>query len=133
MLDVPVFVITYILNFLTAESSLGYLLVNKDGSLLTWGGKLAAYGITNLRKGKNAKEQVIFLEGLLPLDDTSIFLPFIQTEYGSCIDVHILPTKEADWVLLLDSSCDRDYLFPIQQKANDFRLLQEKLNRKLNN
>lgn len=130
MLDIPIFVITYILSFLTAESSLGYLLVNKDGSLLAWGGKLAAYGITNLCEGKKAKEQVIFLEGLLPLDDTSLFLPFIQTEYGSCVDVHILPTKEVDWILLLDSSCDRNYLFSIQQKANDFKLLQEKLNRK---
>lgn len=132
MLDIPVFVITYILNFLTADSSLAYLLVNKDGSLLSWGGKLAEYGITNLRKGENAKEQVVFLEGLLPLDNTSLFLPFVQTEYGSCVDVHILPTKEVDWVLMLDSSCDRNYLFPIQQKANDFRLLQEKLNRNLN-
>ncbi|ODH01552.1 hypothetical protein A4S05_03045 [Nostoc sp. KVJ20] len=132
MLDIPVFVITYILNFVVADSSLAYLLVNKDGSLLSWGGKLAEYGITNLRKGENAKEQVIFLEGLLPLDNTSLFLPFVQTEYGSCVDVHILPTKEVDWVLMLDSSCDRNYLFPIQQKANDFRLLQEKLNRNLN-
>jgi hypothetical protein len=132
MLDISVFVITYILNFVAAESSLAYLLVNKDGSLLAWGGKLAEYGITNLCKGENAKEQVFFLEGLLPLDDASLFIPFIQTEYGSCVDVHILPTKEGDLVLLLDSSCDRNYLLPIQQKANDFRLLQEKLNRNLN-
>ncbi|QMS91452.1 hypothetical protein HUN01_29070 [Nostoc edaphicum CCNP1411] len=132
MLDIPVFVITYILNFVVADSSLAYLLVNKDGSLVSWGGKLAEYGITNLRKGENAKEQVIFLEGLLPLNNASLFIPFVQTEHGSCIDVHILPTKEVDWVLMLDSSCDRNYLFPIQQKANDFRLLQEKLNRNLN-
>jgi hypothetical protein len=132
MLNIPVFVITYILNFLTAEPSLAYLLVNKDGILLAWGGELANYGITNLCEGKKAKEQVVFLEGLLPLDGTSLFLPFIQTEYGSCVNVHILPTKEVDWILLLDSSSDRNYLFSIQQKANDFKLLQEKLNRKLN-
>ncbi|MFN6465260.1 MAG: hypothetical protein RMZ41_026045 [Nostoc sp. DedVER02] len=132
MLNIPVFVITYILSFLTAEPSLAYLLVNKDGILLAWGGQLATYGITNLCEGKKAKEQVVFLEGLLPLDGTSLFLPFIQTEYGSCVNVHILPTKEVDWILLLDSSCDKNYLFSIQQKANDFKLLQEKLNRKLN-
>jgi hypothetical protein len=132
MLDIPVFVITYILSFLTADSSLAYLLVNKDGILLSWGGQLAAYGITNLCQGKKAKEQVIFLEGLLPLDDNSLFLPFIQTEHGSCVNVHILPTKEVDLILLLDSSCDKNYLFYLQQKANDFKLLQEKLNKKLN-
>ncbi|MEH1968342.1 MULTISPECIES: hypothetical protein [unclassified Nostoc] len=132
MLDIPASVITYLVNFITAERSLAYLLVNKNGSLLAWGGKLAEYGITNLRKGENAKEQVFFLEGLLPLDHTSLFLPFIQTAYGSCVDVHIFSTEEGDWVLLLDSSYDKSYLFAIQQKANDFSLIQKKLNRKLN-
>ncbi|WP_445636752.1 SMI1/KNR4 family protein [Nostoc sp. DSM 114161] len=129
MLDVPNSVITYLINFLTAERSLAYLLVNKDGSLLDWGGKLAEYGITNLTKGENIKEQVCFLEGLLPLDDTSVFLPFIKTEYGSCADVHMFPTEEGDWVLLLDSTSDESYLFATQQKANEFSLLQEKLNK----
>ncbi|MBD2678378.1 MULTISPECIES: hypothetical protein [Nostoc] len=129
MLDVPNSVITYLINFLTAERSLAYLLVSKDGSLLDWGGKLAEYGITNLAKGENIKEQVCFLEGLLPLDDTSLFLPFIKTEYGSCADVHMFPTEEGDWVLFLDSSCDQNDLFATQQKANEFSLLQEKLNK----
>ncbi|BAY74808.1 hypothetical protein NIES25_12240 [Nostoc linckia NIES-25] len=129
MLDVPNTVITYLINFLTAERSLAYLLVNKDGSLLDWGGKLAEYGITNLTKGENIKEQVYFLEGLLPLDDTSVFLPFIKTEYGSCADVHMFSTEEGDWVLLLDSTCDENHLFTTQQKANEFSLLQEKLNK----
>ncbi|WP_392530728.1 hypothetical protein [Nostoc sp. C117] len=131
MLDVPTSVITYLLNFLTAERSLAYLLVKKDGSLLDWGGKLAEYGITNLSKGENIKEQVFFLEGLLPLDDDSLFLPFIKTEYGSCVDVHIFTTNEGDWVLLLDSSCDENQIFATQQKANEFNLLQEKSNREL--
>jgi len=129
MLDIPNSVITYLINFLTAERSLAYLLVNKDGSLLDWGGKLTEYGITNLTKGENIKEQVYFLEGLLPLDDTSLFLPFIKTEYGSCADVHIFPTEEGDWVLLLDSSCDQNALFATQQKVNEFSLLEEKLNK----
>ncbi|WP_414571146.1 hypothetical protein [Nostoc sp. CCY 9925] len=128
MLNVPNSVITYLINFLTVERSLAYLLVDKDGSLLDWGGKLAEYGITNLSKGENIKEQVCFLEGLLPLDNTSVFLPFIKTEYGSCADIHMFPTEEGDWVLLLDSSCNEDHLFATQQKANEFSLLQEKLN-----
>ncbi|MDZ8023469.1 MAG: hypothetical protein RMY36_000310 [Nostoc sp. SerVER01] len=128
MLNIPNSVITYLINFLTVERSLAYLLVDKDGSLLDWGGKLAEYGITNLSKGENIKEQVCFLEGLLPLDNTSVFLPFIKTEYGSCADIHMFPTEEGDWVLLLDSSCNEDHLFATQQKANEFSLLQEKLN-----
>ncbi|MBC1241418.1 hypothetical protein [Nostoc sp. 2RC] len=129
MLDFPNPVITYLLNFFTAERSLAYLLVNKDGSLLDWGGKLAKYGITNLTKGENITEQVYFLEGLLPLNETSLFLPFLKTEYGSCADVHMFSTQEGDWVLLLDSSCDENQLFATQQKGNEYNLLQEKLNK----
>ncbi|PHJ65956.1 hypothetical protein VF14_05705 [Nostoc linckia z18] len=129
MLDVPNPVITYLLNFFTAERSLAYLLVNKDGSLLDWGGKLAKYGIINLTKGENITEQVYFLEGLLPLNETSLFLPFLKTEYGSCADVHMFSTQEGDWILLLDSSCDENQLFATQQKGNEYNLLQEKLNK----
>jgi hypothetical protein len=131
MLDVPASVITYLLNFIKAERSLAYLLVNKDARLLDWGGKLAKYGITNLSKGENIKEQVFFLEGLLPLDHDPLFLPFIKTEYGSCADVHLFSTEEGDWVLLLDSTCEENHLFAIQQKANELILLQEKSSRKL--
>jgi hypothetical protein len=127
MLDIPTPVINYILNFLIEARSLAYLLVKKDGSLLTWGGKLAEYGITNLRKGENVGEQVFFLEGLLPLDDISLVLPLIKTEYGISIDVHIFASQQGDWVLLLDSTGNENYLSLLQQKTNDYSLLQEKL------
>ncbi len=127
MLDIPISVVNYILNFLIEARSLAYLLINKHGYLLAWGGKLAAYDITNLRKGENVGEQVFFLEGLLPLDDTYLFLPLIKIEHGICIDIHIFSSQEGDWVLLLDSARDENYLLPIQQKTNDYSLLQEKL------
>lgn len=127
MLDIPDTVVNYILNYLIEARSLAYLLVNKDGSLLAWGGKLAAYGITNLRQGESVGEQVFFLEGLLPLDDIPLFLPLIKTEYGICTDVHMFPSDEGDWVLLLDSTWDEKQLSIIQQSMNDFSLLQEKL------
>ncbi|MFN6568162.1 hypothetical protein A6770_05420 [Nostoc minutum NIES-26] len=129
MLDIPPAVINYILNYLIEARSLAYLLVKKDGSLLAWGGKLAEYGITNLRQGGGVGEQVFFLEGLLPLDDIPLFLPLIKTEYGICTDVHMFPSSEGDWVLLLDSTWDENQLLPIQQSINDFSLLQEKLTR----
>jgi hypothetical protein len=40
-------------------------------------------------KEKYVKEQVVFLEGLLPLDDSPIFLPGIKTEDGLSADVHL--------------------------------------------
>lgn len=132
MLDIPVPVINYILNFLIEKRSLAYLLVNKDGCVLAWGGKLAEYGITNLIKGENVGEQVFFLEGLLPSDDIPLFLPLIKTDYGICTDIHILPSDVGDLVLLLDSTWNEKQLTIIQQSTNDYSLLQEELIKKQN-
>ncbi|WP_335337718.1 hypothetical protein [Nostoc piscinale] len=60
MADIPNAVILYILNFIIEERSLAYLLVNKDGGLEAWGGKLAEYGITNLSQGIQVCEQIFF-------------------------------------------------------------------------
>lgn len=132
MANIPHAVIAYILNFVMEERSLAYLLVGKDGSLLAWGGKLTEYGITNLCKGEQVGEQIFFLEGLLPLDEASLFLPFIKSEAGICTDIHIFASEEGDWVLLLNSIIDEKHLSVIQQEVNNYCLLQEKSNRILN-
>ena len=132
MLDVPTPVIAYLLNFILEERSFAYLLVNKDGCLSAWGGKLAIYGVTNLKAGENITEQVFFLEGILPLDDSPLFLPRMKTEYGVCADVHLFPSEEGDWVILLDATWDEKHCALIQQQANEFSLLQEKFMKNLN-
>ena len=126
MLNLPSPVIDYILILTVENRSLGYLLVEKDSRLSKWGGKLAAYGITNLQKGEYVGEQVYFLEGLLPLDDVPMFLPCIKVANGLSADVHLFPGNEGDWVLLLDATLEENQRSLIQQKINDLRLLLEK-------
>jgi hypothetical protein len=132
MQDIPIAVMVYLLSFLIEKRSLAYLLVGKDGNLSTWGGCLSVYGISDLQKGRGIKEQVFFLEGLLPIDDFPVFLPRIKTEEGICADVHIFSSQEGDWVLFLDASLDEMQLSFFQQDANGFFLLEEKLTRMLN-
>lgn len=127
MVDLPTGVITYLLNLMLENRSLAYLLAHKDGCLSAWGGKLTEYGVTNLRKGESLEEQVFFLAGLLPLDDFPLFLPHIKTDYGVCADIYIFPSTEGDWVFLLDASADEKRLKQIQQQANEYSLMQEKL------
>jgi hypothetical protein len=132
MRDIPTPVITYLIALLLENRSLAYLLVKKDGCLSAWGGKLAAYGVGNLQKDTNIGQQVFFLEGLLPLDDSPLFLPRLKTEDGVCADIHLFSTDEGDWVLLLDATVDEMQLSLIQQRANDSVLQQEKIIRVLN-
>jgi hypothetical protein len=127
MLEIPESIIAYILNFMLESRSLAYVLVSKNGNPSTWGGKLAAYGIMNLRENENVGQQIFFLEGLLPLDDSPLFLPQVKTEEGICADVHIFPSSEGDWVLLLDATLDEMHLSLIQQLAYDSILFRDKV------
>lgn len=126
MLDLPDPVLEYIHSLTVANYSPAYLLVRKDGGLYTWGGNLAKYGVTDLRKGEYVGKQVCFLEGLLPLEGSPIFLPCIKVEDGLSADVHLFPGDEGDWVLLLDVTLEAKQRSLIQQKGNDLSLLQQK-------
>jgi len=132
MLNFPEPVVDYLLNLMLENRSLAYLLVGKDGCLADWGGKLAAYGVMNLQKGQNIGQQIFFLEGLLPLDNFPLFLACVKTEQGFCADLHIFPSAQGDWVLLLDASLDETQRSLIQQQANNSSLLHEKITKVLN-
>jgi class 3 adenylate cyclase len=121
--DIPAAVLDYLSKLIIESRTFAYLLVAKDGYLLSWGGNLAAYGLKNLQLGELACKQVVLLEGLLPLNDTTVFLPCTNIEEGLCADIHTFSGLEGDWVLLLDASLDRDRYQLMQQKGNDLSLL----------
>lgn len=126
MQDIPAIVLDYVRNLIVEERSLAYLLVAKDGRLLHWGGKLSAYGIDNLQSGEYASDRLIFLAGLLPLDNAPVFLPCTEMEsvkQGCCADIHIFAGDEGDWVVLLDASLERKQHHLMQQKGNELSLL----------
>lgn len=126
MQDIPPPVLDYIRNSIVTERSLAYLLVAKDGRLLRWGGKLSAYGINNIQQGEYVSDRLIFLAGLLPLDDAPVFLPCTDVESveQECYaDVHIFAGNEGDWVVLLDASLERKQHHLMQQKGNELSLL----------
>lgn len=75
-----------------------------------------------INPGAKINEQAFFLEGLLPLDDIPLFLPHIKTNNGIALDIHLFPSDEGDWVLLLGSTWDDKYISSIQQRFNDFSL-----------
>ncbi len=129
MLNIPNPIIAYLVALMLENRSLAYLLVKKDGCLSAWGGKLADYGVTNLEKGLKIGQQIFFLEGLLPLNDLPLFLPCLKTENGFCADVHLFPSEEGDWIVLLDARLDEIQRSLIQQQVNDSVLLQEKLSK----
>ncbi len=125
MRDLPPPVLEYLHALIVDDRSLAYLQIDKSGCLSDWGGNLAAYRITGLRKGLPIGEQVVFLEGLLPLQDSPMLLPCVETGSGLFADIHILSSEDGNWVLLLDVSAEELQRRLFQQKANDLSLRYE--------
>ncbi len=126
MQNIPAPVVDYACKLIVEDRSLAYLLVAKDGRLLSWGGKLSVYGINNLQIGEYASDRLVFLAGLLPLTEKSVFLACTGIDYlkeGFCADVHIFAGDEGDWVLLLDASLEGRAQHLVQQKGNELSLL----------
>jgi PAS domain S-box-containing protein len=112
----------FILKLNTDTRSPAYLLVQRDGLLKSWGGQLAAYGIEELRADEPAGEQFFLLEGMLPLDSSPTFLPYVKTDSGLSADIYLFDGEEGVWVLLMDATWEARKRKAIQQKANDLSL-----------
>ena len=116
------------------ERAVAYLQVDAALILIGAGGHLENYGLAAIRLGEPAVEQVFFLEGLLPLEETPFFVPSVELECGRAADLHFYLDAGTVWVVLLDVTAYRDATRRLQQKAYDMTLLQEKeaqLNRRL--
>lgn len=131
MRDLPLPVLEHLHTLVVDNRSLAYLQVDKDGCLSNWGGNVEAYGMTGLRKGLPIGEQVVFLEELLPLQDSPLLLPCVETASGLFADVHILSGQDGNWVLLLDVSPEELQRRLFQQKANDLSLRYEQQSKML--
>ncbi|HSF30232.1 MAG TPA: HAMP domain-containing sensor histidine kinase [Candidatus Tectomicrobia bacterium] len=125
MSGLPAPVRDFLQTYIQDTRSPAYLVVDKGGRLRDWGGKLSTYGITRLRKGAAITGGVHCLEGLLPLDDSPMYVPCVETASGMFADIHIFPAHERDWVLFLDATADAVQRRLLQQRANDLSLLQE--------
>ncbi len=129
MSDLPTPIFDFMLALTLDNRSPAYLLVANDNLLSDWGGELEAYGMTGLQKGVSIGEQVLFLEGLLPLEESPFFLPYVETDSGLSADVHIFRADQGTWVLLLDATGDAKTRKQIQQRANDLSLSVAELKR----
>ncbi len=122
MCALPSPVLEYLGKFMAATGSPGYLLVDRQGGLLEWGGSLSVYGLTDLRSGVPILNQVDFLVGLLPGTDTALYYPCVELGSGLFIDVHVFPADRGDWVLLLDVSSEAQERRQLHQRIHDWKI-----------
>ncbi len=118
----PLSITKYIHSMWMAEMLVTYLHVDKYGLLKNWGGHPHYYGLTSLETDVLVNEQIVFLEGLLPVVHTQL-IEFICMENGRYAHVHLVPDNGSTWVLLLDATNEYHRQQKLQQQLNELSIL----------
>ena len=134
MLELPGNIAASLQAVVYTQRAVAFLQVDEHSRLIAAGGHLGHYGLEGLRTGQPATEQVLFLEGLLPLAESPFFVRSMELADGRAADLQLYADGDTVWILLLDVTAERDETRRVQQKAYEMTLLQEKealLNRRL--
>jgi sigma-B regulation protein RsbU (phosphoserine phosphatase) len=126
MLDMPTRISEWLLLLVKSQRSIAHLLINSEVVLIKAGGELEHYGLTQLKTQHSAADQLPFLEGLLPLQETPFLLQSVGMPTGRVADVHFFADEDMTWVVLLDVTSEHDDARKIQQKAYDMTLLSQR-------
>src|SRR5262249_12053493 len=116
------------------QRELAYLQIDSALRLISAGGHLDNYGLSNLQCGHPVCDQAYFLEGLLPPVETPSFIRSLELVSGRAADLQFYLDGSDIWIVLLDVTAERDETRRVQQRAYDMILLREKealLNRRL--
>ncbi|GAA4348932.1 hypothetical protein GCM10023165_35190 [Variovorax defluvii] len=126
MLDLPPRISDSLLALVHAQRALAYLVADDAQNLVRFGGHLAHYGLAELEAGVPASQQVLFLEGLLPLAETPFLIRSMEMPSKRVADVHFFADEDAVWILLLDVTAEYEETRLVQQKAYDMTLLSQR-------
>lgn len=123
MLNLPEPIVTFLCSIVVRDRFPAYLKISKKGMLLAFGGACDRYGLEHLNQNQSVDDQIYFLAGLLPLQETAMHIPFLQIEEDIIAEVHMFTEQEQDWVILCDATTENAQHVLIQQKVNDLSLL----------
>jgi len=122
----PQVVSAYLLPLVLRSRFPAFLRVSRDGHIVECGGALARYGLQQAQAGQPAMAQIGLLTGLLPHHGEPLHLSAVQTDGGTCADLHIFVDDDDTWVVLLDTSSEHDQKQAMQQKGNELSLRSER-------
>lgn len=122
MNTIPLHIAKYLRSTWMADTIITYLQIDKQGNLASWGGHPRHYGLSNITMGQPATEQLCFLEGLLSVPHSQK-LEFVNLGGDRYAHVHIIPSPENTWILLLDATREHNQKQQMQQQVNELTLL----------
>lgn len=126
MQDFPQSIMEYICTSLMDERSMGFFLIDAGGKVLRSGGMLSDFAISPPRPEDDITDILLFMKGLLPLEQSPLKLSRIRIHPGVTVDAHLFQTAEGYGLILLDAVHQEKLVARFQQKANELVLLREK-------
>lgn len=105
--------------------------VDSAGVVSDISGSLIPYGFAGLAVGTILEEHLPYVAGLLPHQGEPLVLPWVQTDKGRYIDIHLLQERESSCVLLIESQLQQEERVHMQQQGNLLALEQHKQGRLL--
>ena len=125
MHDLPPPIHAYISTHIIGPRMPAYLLVDRQYRLIDWGGDVAFHGLNTLSRGQTVSDQLVFLQGMLPLEEHHLNLQWMELQPECYVDVHVFACDIGMWVLLLDATAEATRYGRMQQKVNDATLIRK--------
>jgi class 3 adenylate cyclase len=125
MVTLPRPILDYLFDRQFRDRSPAYLFTDAQGRVRQWGGAIASYGLSALRRGEPVEGPLVFMQGLLPLEESALELSCVTVEARNPADVYILSDAGGYWILLLDATAEAHQRGIIQQRTNELVLLQD--------
>jgi signal transduction histidine kinase len=122
-MKLPAPVSEYLIDWLNREKNFGYIMVNKNGNIISWGGDLARLGVGPLAEGRSIAEQLFFMEGMLPLTEPFLQLPQVKPDATHVWDVHLFRAGDGCGMVIMNAGSDAQKMQVFQQKANELALI----------
>ncbi len=123
----PQNVTSKILQITLQTQTFAYLAIDKHGLLVNQGGKLLNIGLPEWHKGDCILDEALFLTGFFPMTTQYECIPSYQVADNIVVDVHLFNDDALDWIILVDKTQELEWEGQARQKANELRLLQEKV------
>ncbi|MBL6999271.1 MAG: adenylate/guanylate cyclase domain-containing protein [Gammaproteobacteria bacterium] len=132
MKHLPETIVEKLFDLILQQRPLAFLKMDLDSTLISAGGQLETFGLSELKEGVSVRNQVDILTGLLEPENLPIDLPFLETPSGAIADVYLFLKHDLIWVLFLDAEEKQKNQRAVRQKVNDLRLTHHRQSRILN-
>ncbi len=126
MYDSALMVLDKICLHVFKDCALAYFITDHFGKIIQYGGNFSDLKISISETKTHISDAVIFMEGILPLENDSMEFSCVKMPSGACIDAFLFELKKGYGLILWDASKKEALMTQTQQQYNELSLLIEK-------